>query len=417
MTQPEKGDATSFRAAVVHRAQARRPTQRRKWLPLLSAKVHESDDELQDPLAQSIEFERGGATRTSGLRRSLRGARWTGQAPAAGCRRDTWCAADHDVFAGRVATRVTSRGVHRRRERLPLRFRLIQVVAFAVLALGTVVQLGTRPALGDVSLATGGRPVDAALFATGSCISFAPTSGNRHETVFLDAGHGGVDPGAVGTTEARHTIYEADETLPVELAVAALLRGHGFEVVVSRTGTSSVARLGPGDVVEGAMTEAAALEDVTARVRCANLIRASVLVGIYFDAGASPRNAGCVTAYDPDRSFSRRSYALATLIQHDVLRAMNSHGWKIPDVGVLRDSGLGAPVGPFAEAASYHHLLLLGPSMAGYLSTPSQMPGTVIEPLFLTDPFEASIAASVVGQKTIASGIATAIEQYLGEHQ
>ena len=68
--------------------------------------------------------------------------------------------------------------------------------------------------------------------------------------------------------------------------------------------------------------------------------------------------------------------------------------------------------GSVAEAAAYGHLLLLGPAMAGYFSTPSQMPGALIEPLYLTDPFEGSIATSPGGQQTIAQGLAAAIEQY-----
>jgi N-acetylmuramoyl-L-alanine amidase len=42
------------------------------------------------------------------------------------------------------------------------------------------------------------------------------------------------------------------------------------------------------------------------------------------------------------------------------------------------------------------------------------MPGTVIEPLYLTDPFEGTIAASALGQHVIARGIASAVEQDLG---
>jgi N-acetylmuramoyl-L-alanine amidase len=40
------------------------------------------------------------------------------------------------------------------------------------------------------------------------------------------------------------------------------------------------------------------------------------------------------------------------------------------------------------------------------------MPGSVIEPLYLTDPYEGSIAASTHGQQVIAGGIAQAVEQY-----
>jgi N-acetylmuramoyl-L-alanine amidase len=40
------------------------------------------------------------------------------------------------------------------------------------------------------------------------------------------------------------------------------------------------------------------------------------------------------------------------------------------------------------------------------------MPGALIEPLFVTDPFEGSVAASVSGQQVIAGALTEAIGQY-----
>jgi N-acetylmuramoyl-L-alanine amidase len=40
------------------------------------------------------------------------------------------------------------------------------------------------------------------------------------------------------------------------------------------------------------------------------------------------------------------------------------------------------------------------------------MPGALIEPLFITNPFEASIAAGRRGQKVIAGAVAKAVERY-----
>jgi hypothetical protein len=122
-----------------------------------------------------------------------------------------------------------------------------------------------------------------------------------------------------------------------------------------------------------------------------------------------------VTGYDADRPFSAQNLRLATLVQHDVLAAMNARGWQIPDDGVLPDSGLGSAL--TAAAQAYGHLLLLGPAKAGYFSTPSTMPGALIEPLYVTDPFEASIAASTQGQHVIAGGLAKAISQYFASAQ
>ena len=67
-------------------------------------------------------------------------------------------------------------------------------------------------------------------------------------------------------------------------------------------------------------------DDVAARDISANKARANVLVGIYFDAGGSPYNAGAVTGYDTDRPFTAQNLRLATLIQNDVLGAMNAQG-------------------------------------------------------------------------------------------
>lgn len=265
---------------------------------------------------------------------------------------------------------------------------------------------------------TGPKAIDPAMFSAGACEEFAPTSGNRHLVVFLDAGHGGVDPGAVGTTSAGQTIYESHETLPVELDTMALLRARGFTVVVSRTSNTTVLKLGPTDIANGDLTLQGQLNEVAARDVCANMAHAALLIGIYFDAESSPSYAGCITAYDTARPFASDNQRLANLVQNDVLGAMNAHGWQIPNEGAMSDSALGSipPSDSYsgleAETANYDHLLLLGPPEAGYFSTPSQMPGVVVEPLYITDPFEGTIAASSLGQQTIAGGIAKAVEQY-----
>jgi len=153
---------------------------------------------------------------------------------------------------------------------------------------------------------------------------------------------------------------------------------------------------------------------------CADLARAAVLVGIYFDSGASPSDGGSVTTFDAARPFHAANLRLATLVQTDVLAAMNARGWQIPDDGVQPDSVEGSLVAtssdsPIARAAAdYGHVLLLGPAAAGFFTTPSQMPGALIEPLFVTDPFEGSLAASPVAQQVIAHGLARAVVQYLG---
>ena len=306
---------------------------------------------------------------------------------------------------GRTSTVVASRRARRRR--------LVAVLALAaVLAAAWLVIAHPRSTEAGVAL-------DPSDFAPGACVAYAPTSVDRHTTVFLDAGHGGLDPGAVGTTSAGTTVDEGTETLPVELDTAALLRARGYRVVVSRTEDSTVVRLTPPELSGGVLSLQGAHDDVVARDRCADLAGASLLVGIYFDSGASPADGGSVTTYDTVRPFHAANLRFATLLQHDVLSAMDAQGWAIPDDGVQPDSVEGSLVptssdSPIAaEAATYGHVLLLGPADAGYFATPSTMPGALIEPLFVTDPFEGTLAAGAAAQRVIAGGIAEAVSQYL----
>jgi N-acetylmuramoyl-L-alanine amidase len=313
--------------------------------------------------------------------------------------------------------------VSRRQRRRRLRFVVTAVVAATAIAVvwmatdgGSIVAQVRHAVTGKTSDAP--VALDPSAFATGACEAFEPTHGNRHKTVFLDAGHGGIDPGGVGATESGTTISESTINLAIELDTMALLRADGYRVVVSRTRDTTVMRLTSADVTGDSLTLEAAHNDVVARDQCANLAHADVLVGIYMDAGSTDSEAGSVSVYDAARPFASSNRHLARLLQRNVLRVMNAQGWQIPNDGVHDDttygsvSGSASEGGIAAEATAYDHLLLIGPAHTGYFTSPSEMPGAVIEPLYLTDPFEGSIADSTADQKIMATGYAAAIEQY-----
>ena len=284
--------------------------------------------------------------------------------------------------------------------------RAAATAALALVSAGALV----GAAAGSGAAPPGPRPIDPALFQAGSCVAFLPTSAPKRLTVYIDVGHGGPDPGAVGTTAAGHSVHEAALTLSVALDALPLLRRAGLRVVLSRTGSAAVARPLAGDLSGGVFTAQGDHRDLVARDVCADRARADVLLGLYFDATASAAARGSLTLYDSDRPFWRASLRMAGLVEHDVVAALDALGAAVVDGGVHNDVGYGSAVTQADRA--YGHLVLLGPPKAGYLPTPTEMPGALIEPLYVTNPADASLAASASGQHAIARGLAGAVEQY-----
>jgi N-acetylmuramoyl-L-alanine amidase len=253
----------------------------------------------------------------------------------------------------------------------------------------------------------------AAGTAPGTCLAFSPTRGHRGTTVYVDPGHGGADPGASGLSSAGTLLYEKNLTLATGLDLLVLMRDDGYRVVMSRISDTLLITPRAGDLDQGALTLQGFHRDTEARIACANAAHADVLLAIHFNAFDDPTVNGAETLYDAVRPFSAANLKLATLVQRDVVAALRAHGWEVPDRGAMDDSIAGTPA-LSTEAAAYGHLLELGPAAQGWLDRPSAMPGVLCEPLFLTHPAEADVAASAAGQQAMAQGFATAITAYSG---
>jgi N-acetylmuramoyl-L-alanine amidase len=238
----------------------------------------------------------------------------------------------------------------------------------------------------------------------GTCVEFDPTGADRHRTIYVDPGHGGPDPGAVG-----NGLKEEDLTLAVALRLKDMLRADGFRVVLSRVSDTSVAKLAESQVVNGAITNSGAHIDTIARIACGNTAAADALVAIHFNAFDDPSASGAETFYDDARDFSAANLRLANLLQGGLQASFRQSGWQVYDRGVISDADTGH-TGLTAAADAYGRLMELGPAKAGWNDHPSQMPGALVEPFFVTDPVEAQVANSAAGQKAIATGL----EQGLG---
>ena len=241
----------------------------------------------------------------------------------------------------------------------------------------------------------------------GACTSLAPTRGHAGQTIFIDAGHGGLDPGVVGTTPSGRVVLEKDATLAVASRLAAVLRAGGYGVVMSRTRDTTVLKLSAADSNYGAITSSAVHRDLAARAACANVAGADVLVSIHFDGFSDPAVGGTETFYDSARSFSSENRRLATSLQSALVARLGE-----ADRGVWTDDQLAAPT-LTGSGQSYGHLIELGPQSAGWVDHPSQMPGALVEPLFVTNPSEAQIASDPAGQQGIAEALASGLMKFL----
>ena len=237
-------------------------------------------------------------------------------------------------------------------------------------------------------------------------MSYPPTHGASGQTVFLDAGHGGLDPGVVGGVGASQ-VLEKDATLGVATRLADRLRADGYRVVMARTADTTVIKLSSSDSVTGSLTATAEHRDLLARAACANASGASVLVSIHFDGFEDPSVTGTETFYDPVRPFAAANKRLATDLQAALVGELAT-----PDRGVWTDDQLAAPT-LTSSGSTYGHLIVVGPKSSGCVESPTQMPGALVEPLFVTNPAEAKLAGDAIGQERIAQALEVGLVKYL----
>jgi N-acetylmuramoyl-L-alanine amidase len=282
-----------------------------------------------------------------------------------------------------------------------LAFGAVRLFASTGVMVATAVKLDASPAPATVA-----NHVLLPNLESGACMSLAPTHPGSGQTVFIDPGHGGLDPGVVGGTSA-HQVLEKDVALAVASRLSDLLRSAGFRVVMARTQDTTVIKLSSSDSVYGSLTASAEHRDLATRAACANAAGAAALISIHFDAFADPSVGGTETFYDPARTFAAANRKLATDVQSALVAALGTS-----DRGVWTDDQLAAPT-LTSSGSSYNHLIELGPMSAGWVDAPSTMAGALVEPLFLTNPAEAGVAADPSGQQAIAVALESGLVKFL----
>lgn len=175
----------------------------------------------------------------------------------------------------------------------------------------------------------------------------------QDETIVIDPGHGGRDPGYVGKTG----IFEKFLNLKIALKLRKFLADAGAKVIMTRT------------------------KDVSTRdskiVKIANGRSADIFVAIHLNCYASPRVGGCETFY-----FTPQSKIFAKIMQKNVSRTIR-----------LKNRGI--------KKVTY------------YVVHHTKMPSVLVESAYLTNPREEKLMLDPQFQSRVAYGMYKGIKEYV----
>lgn len=196
----------------------------------------------------------------------------------------------------------------------------------------------------------------------------AALTGLKGRKITIDAGHGGNDSGAIGPTG----VMEKSVTLRIANELRRLLVAEGATVYMTRTTDTEVSSKG---------ANASDIEELQARCDVANNSKSDIFISIHMDSFSSGAAKG-TTGYYYSLG-SKRSRDLADKVRQGV----------IDQIGT---SSRGT------QSCNF------------YVVKHTDMPATLVEVAFISNPQEEQLLNSEEGIKKAAQGIADGIADYFG---
>ncbi|MDQ3045296.1 MAG: N-acetylmuramoyl-L-alanine amidase [Chloroflexota bacterium] len=276
------------------------------------------------------------------------------------------------------------------------------------------------------SITTVGAPVLAATPLVDATLAPMPTEiavdpMDDRNIVCLDPGHGGWDPGWTrDATDLAPQMTEAEITLGQAWDLAARLRERGITVVMTRESGIPANPFdldvnGDGKTLRDSERDGD-FDELQTRINICNEAEADVLVSLHVNGHTDTEARGYETWYTaaPTRPFGDQSFRFATLLYRALEEGFASVGFESKGRGVKDDIGADVQV----AHASEKHFIITGPALNRPIGgiTPSQMPGAIVEAVFISNDTDAVFLASTEGQETIVSAYEAAIVQYFVEY-
>ncbi len=202
-------------------------------------------------------------------------------------------------------------------------------------------------------------------------VATGPKQGLSGRTIVLDAGHGGIDPGAVSS----QGILEKDITLAIAKELERLLSRAAVFVIMVRHGDYDLADSSETHLLNRKR------QDLERRVRIAEEARADLYISIHANFFPSPIWSGAQTFYSEQDAAGER---LAKSIQAELVKRLgpNRRAAKAGNFRVLRDTS---------------------------------MPAALVEVGFLSNPKEAQLLADPAYQRKVAEAIFAGLYNYCQE--
>ncbi|MFN8590765.1 MAG: N-acetylmuramoyl-L-alanine amidase [Thermomicrobiales bacterium] len=246
-----------------------------------------------------------------------------------------------------------------------------------------------------------------------------PMTYARPPIVCLDPGHGGPDRGFPRFFDG--TLPDMEEAVIVlnqAWELKSRLENRGFTVVMTRE-TDSAVNVDGRDVNGDGRTAAhdppnsdrnKELDELQARINICNAAHADLLVSMHINGYSTSKPHGFETWFTRERSFGDRNAVFATLAYAHLKEQLGKIGYSLPaeeERGVLPDSTADVQ----KEHSLFRHFIITGPEIPGVVK-PSEMPGAIVEALFISNDTDAAVLNSPDGENAIVTAYENAIVEY-----
>ncbi len=245
----------------------------------------------------------------------------------------------------------------------------------------------------------------------------------RAPVVVLDPGHAVDESGA-----AANGVVEKESNLDMAHRIARLLRTRGVEAILTRE--ADVRAAPPGDQPTRSEGFSGTRNDLQARIDLANAAKADVFVSLHSNGAGDPSIRGYEVYYNAQRPFAAENQALARALLDGVTTAMGAEGYPTTARGVIDDTCLKAfqgrcfplfVLGPprvtdrdeVYRRGGTPEALGFAPGQDSITTRATEMPGALVELLFISSPEDAALLRDEGARDAMARGVAYGVLDYL----